>query len=129
MRLEVRPFLLVLSFCEAAWKCGNVKIYADNDICDCSGVDITSEGYTRRAERCCNLSNLPQQCVNRQISKDLVSCANSKVCKRAYDCGDKQIDADKTCTCSGQPITLEDYDRKERCCTPPGKPAYSYRLS
>ena len=119
--MEVNLLFLFLLCCRCqGWKCGDKEIEDGSDkICDCSGEEITE--YERdeqdRDKKCCPLPG-PVHC---EVSTEgNVRCNNSHVCY-SYKCGDTWLAHDRTCHCSSDLISYQDFQYKDKvCCPPPG---------
>ena len=113
-------FLLLLSCpCQGGWPCGDKWIeWISGKVCDCSGKKITEKDWIRRRNGCCTTTSPGHYDVTKEGN---VRCINSHVCYQPYKCGDTWLGRDKTCHCSEDLFSYDDYENNDKgCCPPPG---------
>ena len=108
-------FLFLLRCPCQGWWCGDREVEWDSGkVCDCSGEEIVFSYH----KGCCTPPG-PGHC---DVSTEgNVRCNNSHVCYQPYKCGDTWLGRDKTCHCSEDPLSYDDYNfHYKGCCPPPG---------
>jgi len=118
--MELKLFVLFLLCCPSqGWPCGDKEVEYDSDyVCDCSGEKITLDDYIDSDKECCP----PPGGGHCEVTTEgNVRCNNSRVCYDSFKCGDTRLGGDKTCHCSADLLSRDDYRNDDkRCCQPPG---------